>query len=666
MKIFSTYRKTVISVIILIMSASITVGQANKADSLVIKLNSSLSKKDSIKTFIELVFSSGFPLIADKDQYLLQLESLAKREPDLELQAEAYSTLGKAFEETNLIKANENYLTALKLYKDIGGKTGEWGYAKTLLKHGTVFHYNGDLGTAITMYLEAENTLSKYNDLNQLAILYIKLGDAYDKLGNPEKRNLYNQKAIDLAIKSNDKQLLGKAYMTNAINLIYEDKYKEAEIYCNKANQVALQLGNKMQQHIVYYNMGLLYSRQEKYNQSLNFYRKAFEIAKEMKAYNDECDALYKIGLVQYYMENFPVARKTLQDAFVIADSLKSDILKRNIFDVLSCLETEAGNHKKANEYLNNYIDLVYRIFSDESQKQVNFLDAKYQAQKREGEIVRLEDEKKIKDLQLTKNRQWIIILLSIVLLLTAITIFIQVNYRQKRKIAQQESKLKEQQIIELEKDRQLLATQSVLKGEEAERSRLAKDLHDGLGGLLLSVKLALSNSKGNLVISEEGASQYDKALGLLDNSMKELRRVAHNMMPEALVKFGLKDAISDFCNSIEGNLDQTKINFQYFGNENRIDSKYEISLYRIAQELINNAIKYSGASEILVQIVQDEKRIHLTVQDNGKGFEISKLQSSTGAGLANIRSRAESLGGKLEIYSEPGKGTEISTEFFI
>ncbi len=650
--------------VVLLFPVFTSAGQTANADSLILKLRKSLSKEDSIRTLIELCYSSGFRVISDKDEYLENLERLSKEEKDPELKAEAFNALGKGFEETNLVKANEKYLAALNLYKNLGGKNGEWGYAKTLLKYGTVFHYNGDFGTAIKMYLDAENTLNKYNDFKQLALLYIKAGDAYDKLANPEKRNFYNQKAIDFALKCNDEQLLGKAYMTKAINLIYDEKYKDAEFFCNKANQIALASGDKMQQHIFNYNMGLLYSRRELYDQSLTFYKKAFDLAKEIKAHNDECDALYKVGLVQYYMEQYSIARKTLLKALIFADSLKSDILKRNIYDALSCLEADIGNHKKSNEYLNKYIDLIYQIFSDESQKQVNFLEAKYQSQKREGEIIQLQDEKKIKDLQLTKNRQWIIILLSIVLLLAVISFSLHFNYQQKKTIAKKESELKEQKILELEKDRQLLATQSVLKGEETERSRLARDLHDGLGGLLLSIKLSLSNTKENMTFTEDGVDQYNKALGLLDTSMKELRRVAHNMMPEALVKFGLKDALADFCSSLVNNESNTQITFQSFGEEKRIDSRYEIGLYRIAQELINNALKYSKATELMVQLIQEADRVHLTVQDNGKGFDMEILKTSKGAGIANIKSRVESLNGYFDIYSEPDKGTEASIEF--
>jgi signal transduction histidine kinase len=238
--------------------------------------------------------------------------------------------------------------------------------------------------------------------------------------------------------------------------------------------------------------------------------------------------------------------------------------------------------------------------------------------------------------------------------LVIIITFFIIRNIYQKRIIT-------EQKLQHLEKERQLLATQSVLQGEEAERGRLAKDLHDGLGGLLSGVKLSLTGLKVNYALSDENVKKFDHTLDLLDSSIKEMRRISHNMMPEALIKFGIKDALADFCSNLEK---QIKINFNAYGTEKRINQDIEISLYRIAQELINNAIKHSQANELIVQLIVEDSRVNLTVQDNGQGFDTSILSTSKGAGIANIRSRVEAFNGRIDIYSEPGKGAEFIVEF--
>jgi len=139
---------------------------------------------------------------------------------------------------------------------------------------------------------------------------------------------------------------------------------------------------------------------------------------------------------------------------------------------------------------------------------------------------------------------------------------------------------------------------------------------------------------------------------------MNELRRVAHNMMPEALMRYGLKIALSDFSDSI------SPAQFHYYGEEKRMDPNMEVMIYRTVFELVNNALKYAEAQHINIQVVQQEERIAVTVQDDGKGFDTSK--ATNGHGLSNIQNRASSYGGTMDLFSKPGQGTEITVEFLL
>jgi signal transduction histidine kinase len=169
-------------------------------------------------------------------------------------------------------------------------------------------------------------------------------------------------------------------------------------------------------------------------------------------------------------------------------------------------------------------------------------------------------------------------------------------------------------------------------------------------------------NMKGNAIITKEAIEMYDHALGLLDTSIKELRHVAHNLMPDTLFKYGLKQTLSDFCEGVNG--EGLKVNFVFFGFEKRYDEKLEIATYRIVQELVNNAVKHSDATEIAVQLVSEDERLSVTVQDNGKGMDLNSQNLSTGKGLTNIRSGVASFGGHFDLSSEHGKGTEAIIEF--
>jgi signal transduction histidine kinase len=220
---------------------------------------------------------------------------------------------------------------------------------------------------------------------------------------------------------------------------------------------------------------------------------------------------------------------------------------------------------------------------------------------------------------------------------------------------------LREQRIHELEQQRRLEASESVIEGAEQERKRIARDLHDGLGGLLTGLRLNLGAVRGNYITTTSAAAEFDKAVDLLDESIGELRRVARNMMPETLLRLGLRDALDDFC-SVMGRDKPYRVVFSSYGELFRVPARYETGIYRMAMELINNAVRHSGANVITAQLIYDNGRVHLTVSDDGKGFDTGAPVAGTG--LAGLRSRCKSLGGTLVIESSPGSGTEVSAEF--
>ncbi|MBN8790571.1 MAG: hypothetical protein J0I84_26125, partial [Terrimonas sp.] len=155
----------------------------------------------------------------------------------------------------------------------------------------------------------------------------------------------------------------------------------------------------------------------------------------------------------------------------------------------------------------------------------------------------------------------------------------------------------------------------------------------------------------------------FERSIDMLDSSIKEMRRVAHNMMPEALLKFGLDTALKDFCHDINQS-GVLRITYQSNGLENAvIDHTTAITIYRIVQELVNNTIKHAGASSAIVQVDKSENGITLTVEDDGKGFDTNILEYKGGIGWSNIQSRIDYLKGRLDVKSQPGKGTSVLVE---
>jgi signal transduction histidine kinase len=210
------------------------------------------------------------------------------------------------------------------------------------------------------------------------------------------------------------------------------------------------------------------------------------------------------------------------------------------------------------------------------------------------------------------------------------------------------------------ESEKQIIAMNSIIQGQELERSRMAKDLHDGLGGMLSGIKLNLSSMKGNMIIQENDAQLFNKSIVQLDNAITEMRRVAHNMMPEALLKFGLREAVQDYCDGINES-NAVKMKFTPIGLHQPLEKPTEVILYRIIQELSNNAIKHAAAKNIFIQLNKHDQGITLTIEDDGSGF--NSTQITKGAGLQNVQSRVDYLKGNMEINSSPGEGAAFTIE---
>jgi two-component system, NarL family, sensor kinase len=253
-------------------------------------------------------------------------------------------------------------------------------------------------------------------------------------------------------------------------------------------------------------------------------------------------------------------------------------------------------------------------IFNDEMLRVTRDIESKYETEKKQARILLLEKDKKIQFIYIAG-------LIAIILLLFIIGVIYSRNLNRKRLLIEKDTEIKAQRISELEKEKQLVATQSLLAGEEIERTRLAGDLHDGLGGLLTGVKLKLSSMKENSIITSDNLAHFNHALDLLDTSIAEMRRVAHNLMPETLMHYGLQTAVNDFIKQVEPD-GLPVIRFSLFGDDLRYEKELEISVYRITQELVNNALKHAAARQIDVQLFTEKNRISVQVIDDGKGFD--------------------------------------------
>lgn len=338
------------------------------------------------------------------------------------------------------------------------------------------------------------------------------------------------------------------------------------------------------------------------------------------------------------------------------------------LFLWFSCLgvSAKAYAHTKAYVLTVNYRQQHVKIrdslsIEDPKNKTIE-IESKYQSESKHDSILVLQKNNQLQQLELQKKKTLNTALIAGCILLSLIVGLVYRNFKHRHNLLKQEKIIQAQQIAEFEKEQQFIVMQSVMKGQEDERSRLARDLHDGVGSLLAGVKLSLSAMKRSVSLPGKCMPAVEQIITQLDQSIVELRRVSHNMMPESLIKYGLKEALENYCENINlsGSL---KVRLQNYGMETRLEQNTEIIIYRIIQELLNNAIKHAEAKNILIQLMKSESRFELTVEDDGKGFDRNDFIHKNGSGLANIQARTAYLGGKIDIQSRLQEGTSVYFE---
>ncbi len=207
-------------------------------------------------------------------------------------------------------------------------------------------------------------------------------------------------------------------------------------------------------------------------------------------------------------------------------------------------------------------------------------------------------------------------------------------------------------------REERLMRLSWVIDGQELERQRLARELHDGLGQSLIALKLKLESVE---VEDIKNQKKLDDLRRLFNKTIDEIRRISYDLMPAGLYEFGIVNAIQRLCNEIEEHTSM-KIDFEADKNleNSKLSEKCSMYLYRITQEAINNSVKHAEASLISVNILKIENFIVLSIADNGKGFKFEATHKYVGNGIYNMRERVNMLGGTFEVNSEINKGTEV------
>lgn len=538
-------------------------------------------------------------------------------------------------------------------------------YAMALNRKGTAQMYNSEYYNALVTYFESLRIFEKLVDRNNSARVLNNIGLVYESIGDWTNAMQYGRKSLLIKLQMKDSLGIANSY-GNVGNVFFNLGKIDSCIYYQRVSlAINTSLDNKAGISNALGAIGNCYREKKMPDSSIAYLNKAFELSKQLS--NVENNAAIVNNLAVSYLQKNDLAKCRYYAQMVsgYVPQITDKEFLHEYYNLMYQYHDKAGDISGAYKYLKILNTIDDSLFVERTNIQNEKLSVSYEyKQKSLEDKIAFEQQLNTSEKRTTaqKNR---FIIAALLLLLTASLAAIWYNrvklLEKKNQVAEQNTRLKEQQIRELENEKQLLVSHSIMQGQEDERSRLAKDLHDGLGGLLTGVKHSIVNMKERFILTTDHVAGFEKSLAMIDLSMQELRRIAQNMMPEALAKFGLEEALKDYCASVSSRL--TRVHFETFGETSTLESTAEIMIYRIIQELVNNACKHAGATEIITQLIKGPDWVRINVEDDGKGFDTTILETSKSVGWSSIQNRVDYLQGNIDIKSEPGAGTTVSIE---
>lgn len=638
-------------------------------DSLLQVLKSEVDEKVKIRALQDLSDHWIYIDSAKSMDYAQQaFQKSLKTKDDLTIAIGYYYVAGVYMEHYNLQRSREEFYKAVKLLKEDTSYTAQRYLARVWHNIGALSQREDDTEGFLQMLIErACPILEKIGDSLLLASNYYDIGNVFCDNRQYDKAYIYFEKsAIIFADQAGYAESV-ESRLGMVKSLLYQEDFSPSK---RKRMEDNLAIAYKrLEKHpdaypwLDFYIIKGMFQQyvQEDYQAALNSYNKGVAFADKRQEPYNRIELLNRKYYLYYDQQQFNQAREMAYRVY--EENAKFGLSRNKLINLRNLVNVEEamGNKDKAFSLLKEYVALADTANKKQTNIKLNLIEQKYEHEKKEREIVELKAENQLKSAALKYNKALLTFTIVVSLCLLILLALACLLYRNKQRLAKQHSLFHEEQLIRIKKEQQISFFNAMIQGQEQERKRLASDLHDGLGGLLSNIKLLLSKNPclGESVNAQE---QHRIILSKLDSAVNELRRIARNMMPETLLRFGLVVALRDFCEDLERS--GIKISLQTYGFSPQDDKDQQIMVYRILQELIHNAVRHASAKNIIVQCIQNEEKVYVTVEDDGRGFDLQEGGATKGVGLHNVRNRVAYLNGKLDIQSEEGIGTTINIEF--
>ena len=520
------------------------------------------------------------------------------------------------------LNQNEQYDSARIVFNEALKINGgpEWMNGRILLNIGKSYIFQGKNVEALKYFFEALHYAEKDPPTHARALSNI--AECYYLIGNLGQSLLYAQQADDILLKTGNLYFYYRPSILYTMGKIYleQNEPDRAEEKMQETIMVADSVvrAEKSDDMLWYKGFGMnslakIYLARGDIQKAEEYVYQGLRIGHEYKYASLMANSYAILSGIYLAQKQYEQSRDAENKALAIYPNAVNVI--SNLAYNIATTSMYLGEYEKAEENYRLYRDLVKKRANLSFQEQIAGMEIQYEVEKKDLRISFLERDRRL------------YFFFSIVTVLSAFfaIMFLRQRLRHKRQ---------EQEIIEAK-----ALAKGILEGETKERERLAIELHHGVQGSLIAIKLHLNSNP--------------KVQQMIQDVIEEVHRMVDGLMSKSLKEYGLCVALTDYC------LKFPNISFQSYGADRRAPESIENLIYRCAQELITNSVKHAEAKKINVQLAQDEKHIHLTVYDDGKGYDRTK--DSSGIGLRNIRNWVEAFNGKMDIASSPATGTETT-----
>ena len=553
---------------------------------------------------------------------------------DFEKAARAEMNMGQAFVSKGDFNSSFEHYEKAKKYVAISGSEKKL-FPQLYVNIGTTYSFQGNYQKAFENYYFILQYMLKYTPNNEnIAMAQNNIAEVLIRMRQYEKALYYIKQGESFLLNSKSESV-SSLLLANKANIAYlTGKLDDLNKYSDAGIELALKYDDKEALQCLYILKGNYYLQTNNPQFAINYLKLALEgNNKNVYSLLAFVEPNNSLGLAYYQIGNYALAEKTIKQSLAITEALHTNADKTEALSLLYKIYEKTGQYKEALK-INNINNLLKDSINEMEKKTLsNALEVRFRTEQKDQML--MHNTLLIEHQQRDLNQKNILLIGSIItlVLLTCTSIVTYLNFKNKNRIT---------------------VLQAKMDAEEIERSRIAAELHDGIGGMLAAIKMRITSQQ----------TQDFETVSLLNEASKQVRSTAHNLMPNIITDFTLNEAITHYVDSINHGQKDLKIDLEIHSEISLTKTSVKLSVYRMIQEIIQNIVKHSKASKAHIQLFEQPGKVHILVEDNGTGFDVGMVK--VGFGLSNLRNRIELMNGILNIDSKPNAGTTIDIELKI